>query len=255
LFEPSHHLWAEDVIPLQESLLKKELNAIGGHHKGRNIYVALFGGFGAQRVFMNEVLYVKDALEKKFHTGDHSVILVNNPATLRRYPLATVANLRQTLQAMAGKADKNKDLLLVYITSHGSPTGYVSVEFSSIGLRQLDTKEFAKLLKESGFKWKVIIISACYSGMFIDPLKDDNTVIMTASRKDRTSFGCSDESEFTYFGDAYFKRALPKAAGLIPAFDDAKKIISKMEDDEHSEPHSEPQIYVGPAIRKYLEAK
>lgn len=249
-----HYLWAEDILPQQEELLRKELSDLGPHHKGRNTYVTLFGGFGSQRVFMNEVLYVKSALAEKLHTGDHTVILVNNPATLTHYPLATIVNLRETLQALGHKANPAQDLLLMYITSHGVPGGSVSVELPNVALKQLDTNLLKSLLKESGFKWKVIIISACYSGMFIEPLKDDNTVIITAARKDRTSFGCGDESEFTYFGDAYFKQALPKAAGLIPAFDAARKIISKMEDDQHSEPHSEPQIYVGSAIRQYLEA-
>jgi hypothetical protein len=76
-------------------------------------------------------------------------------------------------------------------------------------------------------------------------------MIITAASADRSSFGCSDENELTYFGDAYFKQGLAATADFAAAFDIARHAIEKREHDEHLTP-SQPQLYVGSAIRKKL---
>ena len=64
------------------------------------------------------------------------------------------------------------------------------------------------MLDDAGIRNRVIVVSSCYSGTFVDALRDDDTLVMTASAKDRNSFGCSNEADFTYFGKAYFDEAL-----------------------------------------------
>jgi hypothetical protein len=92
---------------------------------------------------------------------------------------------------------------------------------------------------------KVIVVSACYSGGFIDPLQDDRALVITASRPDRRSFGCADESYFTYFGRAFSKcqSGDPKVGSRrLPT-------VSKTEDNDHSEP----QISTSPLIEEHLQ--
>jgi Peptidase C13 family len=55
---------------------------------------------------------------------------------------------------------------------------------------------------------RVVIVSACYSGVFVGPLANDNTLVITAAYFDHSSFGCQDKVKWTYFGDAFFNRAL-----------------------------------------------
>ena len=116
------------------------------------------------------------------------------------------------------------------------------------------------MLKHSGIRWKVIVISACYAGGFIAPLKDDHTLIITAARSDRTSFGCDDQNDFTYFSEAYFKEALPKSAGFAEAFEQAKVLVQAREAADfreggmEAEEHSEPQLFQGKAIAAQLKA-
>jgi hypothetical protein len=50
-----------------------------------------------------------------------------------------------------------------------------------------------------------------------------------------------------------FKQALPRTTSFIKAFDIARAYIAKREKEEHIEQESEPQIYVGSAIRRYLD--
>ena len=96
------------------------------------------------------------------------------------------------------------------------------------------------------------MISACYAGGFIDALRDPKTIIITAAAKDRTSFGCSNDSDLTYFGEAFYRDALPGAKSLREAFEAAKKAIAAREQSEH-ETASNPQAYFGAEIEAKLE--
>jgi len=96
-------------------------------------------------------------------------------------------------------------------------------------------------------------VSACYAGGFIEPLRDDNSVVIAAAAADRTSFGCDSGRELTYFGEAYLRDALAKTRSFAAAFDLAKESIARKEAEEKLEP-SAPQIWVGPAIARRLQA-
>ena len=110
------------------------------------------------------------------------------------------------------------------------------------------------MLQEARIKYKVVIVSACYSGGYIAPLKDPYTMVITSSRADRTSFGCDNKSEFTYFGEAFFQEALNRTTSLVEAFEIAKRAIAERERAGGLTP-SEPQIHVGDAIREKLGSR
>ena len=76
---------------------------------------------------------------------------------------------------------------------------------------------------------------------------------MTASAKDRNSFGCSNEADFTYFGKAYFDEALRSGDSFVEAFDHALPTIAAREKKEDYTP-SDPQRFVGAGIAAKLEA-
>lgn len=97
---------------------------------------------------------------------------------------------------------------------------------------------------------RIIIVSACYSGSWIPALAGDNTIVVTASAKDRTSFGCSDERDLTYFGEAFLTGPLRNGASFKQAFEVAKKKIAGWETSENLTP-SKPQAYVGKNMREF----
>ena len=109
-------------------------------------------------------------------------------------------------------------------------------------LADLPASELAALLAPLKQRNKVVVISACYSGGFIPPLKDEKTLVMTAARADRVSFGCSEENDFTYFGRALFAEALGETDNLERAFELAKERVAEREQSDGFEP-SEPQIW------------
>jgi hypothetical protein len=231
-----------------------------------NMYFLAVAGDGSQEVFHREVEYVRNQFDSTFVTRGHSLALVNSRNTVAKSPLATVTSIRQAVNALAEQMDTDRDILFLYITSHGSKEGEISLGLPGMEIPGLTARELSDILKQSRVRWKVVVLSSCYAGTFINDLKDPNTLIMTAARHDRQSFGCADENEFTYFGRAFFKEALPQATSFEDAFTKADGLISEWEDQEiqlhpldkednakkDSKHHSLPQMLATPAIRDHL---
>jgi hypothetical protein len=179
------------------------------------------------------------------------VVLINNPNTMLDTPFATVSNLRATLSEIGDIINPDEDVVMLYLSSHGTKDHKLSIEFPPLQLDSLSPQVLKQMLDDAGIKWRIIVVSACYSGGFIEPLKDERTLIITASAADRTSFGCGAESAATYFGDALFQQALRFEDSFLKAFEDAKKIIAERERAEKRTP-SNPQLFVGRSMAQKL---
>ncbi|MCL2346602.1 MAG: C13 family peptidase [Desulfobulbus sp.] len=229
--------------------------------KAINLYFLGVAGDGRQEVFRREIDFVRAQFETTFGARQHAVSLINSRNTIGSVPLATVTSIRKAVAAIAAKMDKERDILFLYLTSHGSQKGALTLALNGISLPDLSAAQLAALLKEAGMRWKVIVISACYSGTFIEPLKDPGTLVITAARADRTSFGCADENDFTYFGRAFFKESLPAAKSFEDAFARASALVRQWEDADNAgagkttaeERHSLPQMAAPEAIRQHLK--
>jgi hypothetical protein len=73
------------------------------------------------------------------------------------------------------------------------------------------------------------------------------TLVIAAARADRSSFGCEDRRLWTYFGDAYFNRALRQETSFRRAFELARQLIATWEVEARLQP-SLPQIAGGEAL-------
>ncbi len=244
--------FVEESLIKQGPLLGAALNEIeDGEPNHPELYFISFGAYSGQEVFMMEALFSEDLFEKQFDARGKSISLINNRKTSEKVPMATVGNLKRSLNRIGEKMNIDEDILFLFITSHGSKEYGVSVNLGGMYLHDLKSPELAGMLKESGIKWKVIVVSACYSGSFIDDLKDDYTMVMTSSRADHVSFGCSDEADFTFFGRAYFEKSVAVSASFKSAFEKAEKLVYKWE-NEKGYSHSEPQFASTEAIERQL---
>ena len=133
-----------------------------------------------------------------------------------------------------------------------SPDSTLDVSLPPYQFAPLSPRRLRELLDESGIRFRVIVVSSCYSGGFIQALANPDTLVITASRADRTSFGCRDGQDWTDFGRAFFKEALPATGSFEGAFRKARELIAKSEAAQKLTP-SEPQIFVGDAIRARLQ--
>jgi len=210
-----------------------------------------FAGVGEQKVFAQEIGLASRVIGERFGVGGRHLALVNDDRDLDRAPIASVSGLRYALQGIAARMDRERDVLFLAISSHGSQDPAIAVSNSQFPLQSLSVADLADALEDSGIKWRVIIISACYAGGFIDSLRDPTTVVIAAAAADRSSFGCSNDSDLTYFGAAFYRDALPQARSLEDAFATAKKAIGERERRENETP-SDPQAYFGAEIAKKL---
>lgn len=214
------------------------------------VYFVGFAGDGEQGVFRRETLFASQVFAERFGSGDRTVLLVNNVEDRETYPLASVSGLAQTLKALASRMHLDNDVLVLFLTSHGSEDG-LEVENGSLPLSQLAPGDLRHALDDSGIRWRIVVVSACYAGVFMDGLKGDTTAIITASDAAHTSFGCEDDRDLTWFGEAFLKDSLPRSASLEEAFHRAAAFVARREDAEH-EAHSNPEMYVGPLMRRKL---
>ena len=242
----------ESVLYEQPDLIAQMIDELAPQRPGvTDLYFVGFAGDGAQQIFSREVNFAAQALQAHFDVQGHTALLINNEAEDESAPLATLEALKRTLQAVATRMDVNEDVLFLFLSSHGSPEHELAVAYGGLPLRQITPDDVVQALDTASIRWRVIVVSACYSGGFVDALRNDTSLIITAASADRSSFGCSDENELTYFGDAYFKQGLAVTTDFAAAFKVARQAIEKREHDEQLTP-SQPQIYVGSAIRKKL---
>jgi hypothetical protein len=224
----------------QGQLLQQALDALPASTPAVELYSLTLAGDGKQSVFLREADYVSKLLRERFGARGN-VTLSNHRDHLADRPLATRESLTRAVQTLAERSGP-EDLVFLYLTSHGSHDHELSIDQPRLQLADLPADELAALLQPLRDRYKVVVISACYSGGFIPPLKDDKTLVMTAARADRVSFGCSEENDFTYFGRALFAEALNETDDLARAFELAKTRVAEREQADDFEP-SEPQLW------------
>jgi hypothetical protein len=212
-----------------------------------DLFAIGFAGDGGENVFRNEVDYFNRLMSQRFDAEGRSLALINNPNTITSVPLATRTNLSSALNAVAERMDADEDLLALFLTSHGSQDHLLSVAMEPLALKQIDPEYLRSALDQAGIRWRVIIVSACYSGGFVDALRDPRTLVITAARADRTSFGCGSDSEITWFGKAFLAEALNRTVDFEQAFAIASKQVREWELAE-GETASVPQIAAGELI-------
>ncbi|MCL6232525.1 MULTISPECIES: C13 family peptidase [Acinetobacter] len=236
--------FAEDAFYAQSRLLNKSLDAVEyGEFAQSHWYFLGVAGASYQDVFKLEIERIKEQFDTRFGTYGRSVELINNPATRTEIPLASKTSMELALRRIGQQMNRESDVLFLYMTSHGLPNVF-EMENAPLDLAQVDPKWLKEALDASGIRWRVIVISSCYSGSFIPALQNDNTLIITASAADRQSFGCSNEAEYTYFGRAFFDQAMREQTSIQAAFNETKATVAKWEAAQGFEP-SEPQWSMG----------
>ena len=247
-------LTQEEVFHRQGVLLDEQLAALSPERHGVvDMYFVGVAGDSGQDTFYSEVVSVKELLEERFDAAGRSIALINNTATLKNYPIATASNLRATLVHLGDVINTDEDIVLLHIATHGDNDYRLVLDLPPLELAQLTPSALARMLADSGIKWKVIVISACFSGGYIEPLKDDNTLIITAADAFHSSFGCDYESDYTWFSQAFYDEALRDTFSFAEAFEAAKETV---DDRERAEgyPPSNPQMFEGAAMKKKLAA-
>lgn len=240
----------EIALPPQEAarqgrLMGEALNALQPQRPGQVDTYLVVAGLWSDPVFEREAKQAEEILRTHFGAQGRSILLSAGGDGPRTYPAATPDNIAAAIGQVGALIDPNEDLVVVFITSHGSPDGSAALrEHNRLG-GSLRPSHLRDMLVGAGIRSRVVIVSACFSGAFIAPLMDDNTIVLTAAAPDRTSFGCQPQNNWTFFGDALFNQNLRSGGSLVPAFDRAKVLIERWEREQNLSPPSNPQRHVG----------
>jgi hypothetical protein len=150
------------------------------------------------------------------------------------------------MRLSAPGAQSAKAGCLFYLSSHGGPEGAI------LGKELLRPHLLAAMLDDAcPNRPSVVVISACFSGVFIPPLQKSDRLILTAARADRASFGCGESDRYPYF-DACFLASVPDAHDFAVLGARVQACVAKKENETGAEPASEPQIWIGAALRPLL---
>jgi Peptidase C13 family len=235
-----------EIEKAQPPLLEREVASLPQQRKGvTDIYAIGMAGWAEQDVFVKELDGGLQSLAAVLPIKNRIVRLINSRETVNNVPLADLKNFTAAVHAVGNIMDKDEDVLVVMMTSHGTQNGF-ALQLPT-GPAELTPAQVASTFDQEGIKNRVVIVSACYAGIFVPPLKNDNTIVIAAADATHTSFGCAPERDWTYFGDAFFRQSLHPGSDFENAFDHARVLIQGWELMDHITP-SNPQASFGAAI-------
>lgn len=204
-------------------------------------------------VFGREARAAGEVLGRRYDATGRTLVLAGSDGTRpSALPRGSPGSLAVALARIAEMMDRREDVLILYTTSHGAPFGLYYHDGDS-GYGAVSPNRLRAMLDELGIGNRLLILSACYSGIFVPRLASESTAIVTAAAADRTSFGCNAENDWTFFGDAMINRALRKPQSLGAAFGEASGLIADWERRIEARP-SQPQVAMGAGAARWLNA-
>ena len=250
---PVEPVLEEAALYEQPRLLQQALSSIDASTLGKtDWYFMGVAGFSEQNVFRSEINKVRELFDVRFGTSGHSLSLINNTYSWLDEPIATKTSILRGLKTIGKQMNADEDVLFMTLSSHGDQD-FIHLSNPPLAMDNLDATWLREALDASGIRWRVIVVSACYSGSFIDELASPTTVIITASAADKMSFGCTNSAEMTYFGQAFFAESLRGNTSFEAAFKDARLRVNERETAMGFEP-SEPQMVIGSLMETALPA-
>jgi len=247
---------SQETFEAQQALLQDKLAALAPQRPGvTDVYGLVYAPYATEDVFLRESSMVAGVLGERFDAAGRTVQLVNHASTTQTHAFATPLNLERAIDALAQRMDRDADVLVVYLTSHGASNFRLAAEHWPLQVQWLTPQRLRQALDRAGIRHRVIAVSACYSGGWVEPLADPHTLVMTAADATHTSYGCGRLSELTFFGRALFDEQLRRTRSFEQAFAAAVPIIRQREIEAGKDDgFSNPQISVGDQVRPALNA-
>jgi len=245
----------QHTLEAQSGLLARQAAALKRGRPGVvELYAITFAPYGEEEVFRRESALVSRVMQERFDAAGRSLQLVNHPATARELPWATPLNLKRAIEQVAQRMNRDEDVLFIHLTSHGARDGQLAASLPPLQVEELQPQQLKAWLDEAGVRWRVLSVSACYSGSWIDPLADDGTLVMTAADAQHTSYGCGRLSDLTFFGRAMYEEQLRlHTRSFEAAHQAARGVIERREQQAGKDDgYSNPQLRLGPGLREQL---
>jgi hypothetical protein len=218
-----------------------------------DVYFLGFAGYGHEGIFARDIELAAASVARRYESAPRSMRLINDRQDLETWPIATDPGLRHALRRL-GQVMGKEDVLFLALSSHGARNQGVRVTSPGLVPSVLSAPQLGEMLREAGIAWRVVVVSACYSGGFVDTLADERTAVIAAASADRKSFGCNDSRDLTYFGEAFYRDALGGVGSLPAAFESARVALEKKERAEGILA-SQPRASFGALVSAHLDAR
>ena len=244
----------QPMFEAQSQLLSDRLFAVAPQRPAAiDVYSITFAPYADEDVFLRESRMVAGVMAERFGAAGQTLQLVNHRDTVQELPWATPLNLQRTIRRMAQQMDRDRDVLFIHLTSHGARSGQLAAAFWPLSVDTLTPQMLKGWLDEAGIRHRIVSVSACYSGSWIEPLAGEHTLVMTAADADHTSYGCGRNSPLTYFGRAMFDEQLRQTGLFEASHAEARRLIEQREKDAgKTDGYSNPQIRIGAGMREQL---
>ena len=236
---------------VEQRRLAKALAALKPQRPGVVDAYVVVAGLDSDDVFGREATQAALVLERRFDAAGRTVTLTAEPLTDgHERPVASPTTLALVL-GRVGELAGPEDAVILYTTSHGSPTAGIAYRDGVRGTGAISPDRLASMLENAGLRNRLVIVSACYSGIFVPRLASPTSVVMSAAAADRSSFGCEPGNDWTFFGDALVNRAMRKNQPLRSVFAEAESSVAGWEAAGQMM-GSRPQISFGADVGKWL---
>jgi len=247
---------SQEMMEAQARTLPAALDALAPGRPGVvDLYAITFAPYADEDVFSHEATLVSDLMRTRFDAPQRVVQLQNHARSVAALPWATPLNLHRTILRMAAVMNRDEDILFIHLTSHGARDGELAASFDPLAVDSVTPQQLNTWLDEAGVRYRVISISACFSGSWVAPLSGPGTLVMTAADADHTSYGCGSLSPLTFFGRAMYDEQLRHTHSFEDAFAAVRPLIDQREKEAgKTDGYSNPQIAVGAAIRSPLRS-
>jgi hypothetical protein len=205
----------------------------------------IFAGFAMHsqsKAFRNDVLLA----EQRVKEIDPNALMLKLANSARDqptdWPQATAENFALVMSKTAEVA-RPRDRVLLFISTHSNP-GLLNISAGGKNLQPLTPQALNDALAPLNKVPVLVVLSACYSGAFVEPLKAPNRVVITATDARRTSFQCKYSGNHTPFAEALFGQAGGASLSVTDWMGEAQKSIAAQE-KRRKLPASQPRIFVG----------
>jgi hypothetical protein len=245
---------SEAVLAAQSYLLDNALERLADERPGQtDLYFVAFAPHGRDDAWREDAEAAQQAMDARWGTEGRSLVLANSPKTLVTAPFATVTNLRETLNEIGAAIEPDDDVVMLYITGPSARHERIAASQPPLTLVELGPAGLKQLLDDAGIKWRIVVVSACYAGGFVEPLADEQTLVITSSQRDAPSFGCEGRTPPGLFGKSFFEEGLAKGASFEAAFAHAKERVAARESTARYTPASDPQWSLGTQMADKLK--
>lgn len=234
----------------QQRLLGNALAGLQPQRSGTVDAYVITIALDSDPVFAREAREAGRVLASRYDATGRTLTLAGPDGVRDDLPRGSIDSLLLSIAHVAEVMDTEEDVLVLYTTSHGNKLG-LAYHYGDSGYGILSPARLAGALEEVGIDRRILIISACYSGVFVPALASADTAILTAAASERNSFGCEAENDWTFYGDALINRAMRQPQELAEVARMTSRTIAGWE-TERRLLASLPQSAIGANVSEWL---